>query len=152
MLDLITDRTASNASRLKALIAKGWASMTSAEKAEWLTEMKGGYNASDLNRVGEAVQYLSDTLAGYGYPITVSTKTDWTEDDIPTVTQLTAYLSNVATLKAGFHGAGTLPSTTDFMTVTEANQIEQLLQEIETNINNMAAAFWYSGEIYSGEA
>ena len=36
MLGLITDRTARNVYRRKELLAKGWANMTSEERAEWL--------------------------------------------------------------------------------------------------------------------
>lgn len=37
--------------------------MTAAEQAEWLTGMKGAYNAADLNRVGIALNYLAARLS-----------------------------------------------------------------------------------------
>lgn len=60
--NLITDRTQADVERVKALAAKGFAAMTAAERAEWLTGMKGAYNASDLNRVGTALNYLAGRL------------------------------------------------------------------------------------------
>jgi len=151
---LITYRIPAEAAAINAIKAKanatGWASLTPGELTAWAAG-RGAYNATDFNRVGEAVQYLRDTLAGYGYPITVSTKTDWTADDIPTETQRAVYLANVAALKAGFYGAGALPATTDYMTVTEANQIEQLLQEVEGYLVGMIESFRYCGTFYAGE-
>lgn len=129
MLDLITDRTLSDVQN----------------KTD-----KGYCNASDLNRVGAAVQYLADLLNGYGYPVTVNPKVNWTASDIPAVTQMTAYLADLATLKAAFYGTVVLPSTMSNLTHEQANNIESLLLEIETNINGMTAAFRHSGAIISG--
>ena len=61
--NLVTDRTQADVERVKALAAKGFAAMTSDEQAEWLAGMKGAYNASDLNRVGTALNYLAGRLA-----------------------------------------------------------------------------------------
>lgn len=69
MNTLITDRTAADAARVKALTANGWAGMTEAERAEWLTDLKGAYNASDMNRVSAAVDYLAERLHELGYSV-----------------------------------------------------------------------------------
>lgn len=68
---LIYDRTQANVERAAALTAKGLA-MTDKEQAEYLAGMKGAYNATDLNRVGEALLYLQEELNGYGYAVTVT--------------------------------------------------------------------------------
>lgn len=57
--NLITDRSASDVSRLRYLISKGWANMTEAERNEYLASI-GAYNATDINRVSEAEQYLAE--------------------------------------------------------------------------------------------
>lgn len=64
---LITDRTQSDITRWRALHDKGWAGMTADEKAEWSAGMKGAYNATDLNRVNEALIYLRDLFGGFGF-------------------------------------------------------------------------------------
>ena len=64
MLNLITDRTQADVDRVQYLASVGWENMTDAEKAEWSTPLKGAYNASDLNRVGAAVTYISNRLFG----------------------------------------------------------------------------------------
>ena len=69
---LVTDRTEADASRYSELRDKGWAAMTTAERAEWVAGMKGAYNASDLNRVASAMSYLSQRFASAGYSVPVS--------------------------------------------------------------------------------
>ena len=73
---LITDRTAADVNRVKALAAKGWAGMTAAERTEWLGEMRGAYNASDLNRVGSAVDYVAKRLRSCGIFVSVAHRMD----------------------------------------------------------------------------
>lgn len=64
---LITDRTQSDITRWRTLHDKGWANMTADEKAEWTAGMKGAYNATDLNRVNDALIYLRDLFGGFGF-------------------------------------------------------------------------------------
>lgn len=106
------------------------------------------YGYEDLNRVGNDVQYLADILNLYSYPVTVSTKTDWTiESDYGAV--LSTYLGNITALKNAFYGTVTAPTT--ILTHTQANDIEMLLNEVETNIQHMLLSFKYSGETLCGE-
>ena len=42
---------------------------------------KGTYNASDLNRVGAAMNYVADRLRAAGYDPHISPKTDWKDDE-----------------------------------------------------------------------
>lgn len=46
-----------------------WDNMTPEERTEYLTPLKGTYNAEDLNRVTEAMEYLVEELTGYGYTV-----------------------------------------------------------------------------------
>ena len=64
---LITDRTRDDAQRWAELAAKGWMGMSAVEQAEWSAGMKGAYNATDLNRVTAAMDYINEQLEGYGY-------------------------------------------------------------------------------------
>lgn len=151
-LSLITDRSTSDLTLLYALRNKiKNRTATPAEWAEWLESSKGSYNATDLNRVGQAIQYLADLLNSYGYSATISPKTDWAISDIPRAADVTQYIADLNTLKNAFYGTTELPDSMNNLTVTAANNIEKLLLEIEDYITNMAAAFVYSGEVYSGE-
>jgi hypothetical protein len=107
---------------------------------------------ADLNRVGAAVASLRDLLADYGYTVTVNPKTDWTISDNPEqATAMAAYLADVQELKDKFYGTTALPATMNNLSVTDLNNIEKLLLEIERNIVWMAAGFRKSGKFKSGQ-
>lgn len=154
-LDLITNRTQADVDRVAALAARVSAgTATAAEKTEWATDLKGAYNASDLNRVGAAVAYVAGRLNGYGYAVTVNPKQDWTGNDIPTAGQMSAYLRDVATLRGAIAVMASTPPTPDSasgLTWREANDIEQILTDVDELLTRMAAAWFYSGELYAGE-
>lgn len=153
-LDLITDRTQLDVDRVKELASKGWAGMTASERNEWLTNLKGAYNYSDLNRVGEAIAYIADRLNYYGYDIEVSPKTDWKMEDIPRSAQMTAYLSFVKTIRGAFAAGSDTPSVPSSMkdlTWQGANDIEKILLDVDTLISNMETSWYYSGDLYAGE-
>lgn len=133
LLTLITDRTAEDVANKTA---------------------KGFYNASDLNRVGAAVQYVAERFAAQGYTVTVSPKTDWLASDIPTASELETYRQNIATLRALLAVMPTTPEAPDSMaglTYTEANSIERILLDLDTLLTNAALAWYQSGELYAGE-
>ncbi|MEL4106773.1 hypothetical protein AAFA46_08060 [Oscillospiraceae bacterium WX1] len=154
-LTLITDRTTADVTRVKTLRSKinaeGWTALTPVEQMEWLAGMKGSYNSNDLNRVGEAVQYLAGLLNGYGYPVTVNPKTDWVQGNIPTSTQMAAYLTDVAAIKARFYGTTEIPGAMNNLAYEQANNIELLLLEVDTLIIGMVTAFQYAGTFYAEE-
>lgn len=154
MLNLITDRTQADVDRVRQLAQKGLGNMTADEKTEWLNGLKGAYNASDLNRVGAAVAYVAGRLKGYGYAVSVSPRQDWQAADIPTPESMTAYLADVATLRAALTvAAGTpeVPEDMERLTWQEANDIEQILVDVDELLTRMAAAWFYSGDLYAGE-
>lgn len=112
------------------------------------------YNASDLNRVGAAVQYVAERFAAQGYAVAVSPKTDWLASDIPTASELETYRQNIAALRALLAVMPTTPEAPDSMaglTYTEANDIEQILLDLDTLLTNAALAWYQSGDIYAGE-
>lgn len=156
--NLITDRTAADVSRWRQLRDKGYAAMTEAERAEWdAGTMKGAYNASDLNRVGNALNFVRDRLESVGHIAAnaFEAKTDWTAADVPTAGDLTRYLgyvSAVAEALAKFPTTPQTPTDTGALDYTEANAIEQILIDVDRIITNMLAARFYCGELYAGEA
>ena len=145
---LITDRTQADVERVKELAVKGFAGMTTDEQAEWLTGMKGAYNASDLNRVGTALNYLSvrlDTICGRS--ITWTAKTDWAVTDIATASQAAEYRQQVQDIRDALaYPAGT-PDAPELnrLTYTGANDIERILVLCEELIDNITKAFRYTG-------
>ena len=155
---LVTDRTAADFQRWQTLRDKGFANMTEEEQAEWLAgDMKGSYNKGDLNRVGEALNYLHDRLnaAGYiTYSLTFTAKTNWTVSSIPTADDLTYYLKCVSDIRKAltlFETTPPAPTDTGALDIEEANNIEKILIDVETLINNMLSARFFCGDLYAGE-
>lgn len=133
LLNLITDRTAEDVANKTA---------------------KGFYNASDLNRVGAAVQYVAERFTAQGYTVAVSPKTDWLASDIPTASELETYRQNIASLHgliAVLKSTPETPETMRFLDYIKANDIEQILLDLDTLLTNAALAWYQSGEIYAGE-
>ena len=121
-----------------------------------ITDRTGGYyNVSDLNRVEQAFEYLQTKMNGeYGFNLNLTIKTDWTKSDNITESNIEAYRQNVATIRSAItvtNDTPETPSTMRFLTAKEANDIEKILQAVEVLLDNISAAWFYSGEIYSGE-
>lgn len=154
-LNLITNRTQADVDRVVTLAARVSAgTATAAEQTEWASDLKGAYNASDLNRVGAAVAYVAGRLTGYGYAVSVSPRQDWQVADIPTQESMTAYLADVAALRAALTvAAGTpaVPEDMERLTWQEANDIERILLDVDELLTRMAAAWFYSGDLYAAE-
>ena len=154
LLNLITDRTQADVSYVARLAAKGWAGMTEDERSQWLTGLKGAYNATDLNRVGNAVTYVAGRLEEAGYAPDIDPKIDWTVSDIPTESQMETYLDNVRALRNAFtvpDSVPPVPADMEGLTYQEANDIERIILAIDALITNIINAYFYSNEVYSGE-
>lgn len=117
--------------------------------------VKGAYNASDLNRVTEAVEYLATRIRGYGNNLdALSGQGVWSMEDIPTSDSMRRYLDNVGLIRSSISVLPSTPVVPDDMedlSVDEANDIEKVLVDVDFLLNNMEAAWLYSGDIYSGE-
>lgn len=112
------------------------------------------YNVADLSRVGNAVQYIARRIAKQGYAITVRPKTDWTEADIPTPAQMQRYLADISTIRAALAvmpSTPDAPASMDKLTYTDANNIEQILLDVDALITKLISAYYYSGELIAGE-
>lgn len=115
---------------------------------------KGFYNASDLNRVGAAVEYLAQRLDEYGVVVAVAPKLDWQMSDIPTAAQMVQYLADVETLRSALPVAENTPKAPTSMSGLDwmkANAIEQILVDLDGTLNRIPLGYVYSGEIYAGE-
>lgn len=154
LLNLITDRTQTDVDYVIRLSQKGWSGMTAEEKEEWESDLKGAYNASDLNRVGNAVNYVAGRLEDAGYTVSVNPKIDWLESDVPTESSMEQYLKNVETIRNTLTVPSNTPNVPDDMeglTYEEANDIERILLAVDALITNMINAYFYSNEINCGE-
>lgn len=115
---------------------------------------KGSYNASDLNRVGSAMVYLRDKFNDNGYDVQISPKTDWKEIDVPTESDMTLYLSCLGTIRGVIALPEYTPKTPETManlTYITANNIEKILEIVDSMLSKSLSFIWYSGDLYSGE-
>ena len=147
MNNLIYDRTPADITRLKTLRTKiKNRTATEAEFAEWLTSMKGAYNNTDLNRVGEAINYLSGVLNEYGYTNNASARTDWEIGEKPNPVQMSDYLDNINKLKQAFpYTQIELPTDMSNLVIKDANDIERFFYDQIEIILGMVQTFVYSG-------
>ena len=152
-LNLITDRTASDATYAKSFQGKMWSKLSAEEKAEYLLGLKGAYSYTDFNRVENAVKYISELLISYGYPNTVKVKTDWVAEDVQNFAEIQRYIDNIAELKNKYYSnvEGEMPTTSNWLTIDGANYIEKILINIEEIIGNMTQYFIHCGVSNCGQ-
>lgn len=115
---------------------------------------KGFYNASDLNRVGAAAEYIAGRFAALGYACPVTVKKDWLTSDAPTASQLETYRQNIVTLRgqiAVMQSTPEAPASMAGLNYVKANNIEQILLDLDALITNITKSWRFSGELYAGE-
>lgn len=152
--NLITDRTQADVDRYTELKSKLFHNMTDAEKAEWDTHLKGVYNYTDMNRVESAVEYVANRLNEAGYVVTLVVKKNWTKTDKPTLNDLNRYMKNIAEIRktlATFETTPEAPTTERKLNFQMANAIEQILTDVDDLVTKMVSAYFYLGDLYSGE-
>ena len=156
VIRLITDRTQADLDQLKAILRR-FANGTQTA-ADWTAmnnpSQRGAYNDTDLNRVGEAVALLTESLNGQGYNLFTSPRTDWAEADISTATPMAAYLADVATIfqaRLVQEPYITLPATIAGLTLAGMNNIEWALVCVDAVTPIVKKSYIYSGESMAGE-
>ena len=142
---LITDRTQADVDALLALLAAG---------TNPAANHKGAYNASDLNRVGAAVNYLAGRLEAVGISVRAEARTDWTAADIPRQSDMEAYLGAAAGIRdkvRAYRPDARLPSSMARLDYAGANAIEDLLEETELAVQRIMLSYrGYAGRQRSG--
>lgn len=100
------------------------------------------------------MNYVANRFTASGYHPVISPKIDWTEDDIPKESDMAHYLADLTTLRgilAVMPTTPEVPEDMDGLTYQEANNIEQILLDIDSLITRMMAAWFYCGDLYCGE-
>ena len=151
---LIWDRTNADVERVKTLarqIQQGAA--TQEEVAEWLANLKGSYNASDMNRVAWAEYFIEQLCKHYGYDIRVVAKRDWVYADIVTPSTEGDYIDDITTIRTLPHEPDTpnAPTTLEHLGYQTANDIEKILRDVQIVMTRSKLSWFASGEISCGE-
>ena len=116
-----------------------------------VSDLKGCFNSSDMNRIEDNIKYLSDTLNGLYYFSSVTTKT-WGKDGLPTVTDINRLTSNVRKIITAYHQSSSAPSLpTTLTTFGEVNDLEENLYRLKLLLDNMIQAFPECGAYTCGE-
>lgn len=156
---LITNRTQEDVGRVyelkKKIMDSGLDSLTQAERTEYFSGMRGAYNASDMNRVGEACDFIYNYLKryiGYAPENYEPSKTDWNEQDVPTVAQANHYMRNVRCFHKILGTTQELPERNlDNLDYEGANNIEKALVDAYGLAQSIRANYIYCGIPYCGQ-
>lgn len=140
----VTDRTQNDIDRIYALLEKGWQNFTDDEKTEWSCGMKGALNTSDLERIQNNIQLLSDVLE-----LDLSVES---VPELPTDTFFDNIIENTESIRSAYCIHSTTPGTPSapLNTFEKWNDIERILTDVyEILLNNF---YYYCGsEIYAGD-
>ena len=155
----VYNRTQADVDRVYTLKNKiltgGLAALSAEEKAEYLAGMKGAYNYTDFNRLGEAIAYLVERMKELDiHDRSIIPKVDWVMGDTPTQSQVSNLLSCLTKLRAKLSlpdDAPSVPNSLDNLVYQTANEMELLLWMIDQRITQTSAAFRYSGTMYCGQ-
>ena len=96
----ITDRTILDIDKLQEYDEIGYKNLTTEQKNEWLSGMKGALNSSDLNRIESNQQYIFTFLSNQ-YILTF--KTNWLMTDFVKDSDENRILMNLKTLMQPFN-------------------------------------------------
>lgn len=96
----ITDRTILDIDKLQEYDEIGYKNLTTEQKNEWLSGMKGALNSSDLNRIESNQQFIL-TLLSDQYSLTF--KTNWLMTDFVEDSDENRILMNLKTLMQPFN-------------------------------------------------
>lgn len=115
---------------------------------------KGHYETTDLNRVGEAMQYVAARLRSCGWDVDVSPRTDWKWTDRVTLAEAQRYLRNLRKIREAlvlFASTPPLPGDERPFNAEEANNIEKILLDAEAMVQLTIDGYLFSDDLYSGE-
>lgn len=154
ILNLISNRTASDLLTAESLVRLRWAQLREDQRQAYLAGLRGAYGPADRNRVESAVDTLATLFRGLPAELEsyaeeagaewnssdlpydpdalqLSTKTNWTERDRFLLADRARYISNVRVLRDAFAPDMPLPDSLDGLTWQGANDIEAALMAVE---------------------
>lgn len=150
---LITNRTQDDVSEYFAIADRFKnKTYTSEDLSRWNEgKLKGTYNLSDLNRVIEAVEYLSSLFNSEGYKDYVVPLNKFNEQSEPNFSELETYIKNVEKIRSVFNTYGITPSSAIKLTITGANEIEKILIAADDELRRVKSSYVYSNQVYCGQ-
>ena len=144
--DAVYDRTENDIEYAKKLAQKGYSKMTESERSEWIAGLKGTFNQSDIERIENNVQLLSDVLelnltTNYGKNI-----------KYPDEGYFKLLLLNIERIRAAYciHDDTPETPTAPVNNFNKVNAVEKILNDVYTilisNFHYYAGESYYAGE------
>lgn len=130
---------------------EAWRNQFTAGQTPTVTELKGCLNVTDLNRIEQNTQYISQMIRGYGFQTNVTVKTDWTESRLPNASDVERIINNIKEIRNKYYEPAGMPSLPQTMvSFADINAIEQSLLLFREMLLGMVGAFRRSGTFASG--
>lgn len=126
-IEPVYDRTQEDVDRIKEMNQRGFFNLSPNEQTLWRTDMKGALNRSDLERIENDIQILSDTLE-----LHLTTYVD-NIPELPNVSYFTNLKNNVKAIRdTGFvHNDTPITPNQPLNYFTKINDIEKILYDID---------------------
>lgn len=110
--------------------------------------LKGCLNYSDLNRIENNIEFLSDRLNEYYYINNISERKIWVEAELFDIDNINRILNDILELLTSFNYEIQIPDS--MLHYEEINTIEEILYIINEYLNEMENCFQKSGVFVSG--
>lgn len=143
-MQTVTDRKQSDVERVIELLRKGWSNFSVDETEEWMNGMKGALNLSDLQRIQNNTQLLSDVL-----------ELGLTVEDVPNCPNENFFKSlvdNTDSIRNSYmiHSSTPLTPSLPLNTYQKINDIEKILEDVYLILMNNFS-YYCGNEIYAGD-
>lgn len=149
---MIYNRTFADINNVKQILKKikQFVTLTESEKQ---TLERGTFTINTMNRIETAQEMICEKLVEWNYlnkPI--YNKTNWTESDIFTKSDLERIVNNTIVLRNAFDViAQTIANPTAKYSYEDVNAMEQILEELQKMLDIVQKTFQISGTFYSGQ-
>lgn len=116
-----------------------------------LYELKGCLNVTDINRIENDIQHLSDSLSSlYYFPHAISK--EWNTSGLPDMSDIDRIIGNVRNIISAYIQTSTAPDVPDTMlTFEQINSIEENLFLVKELIDAMVSTYRNCGTFECGE-
>lgn len=109
------------------------------------SDLKGCFNASDMNRIEGDISYLAAELTARGYPVSVTSKT-WEASGLPTASDISRILANINSLISAYYKPTGLPGLpSNLAAYSDVNAAEENLAGIKKYLDGTVAAYQKCG-------
>lgn len=107
------------------------------EETLYLAGMPAAFNASDLNRIGDAILWIQSELYNIrGVTVVVNVRNDYSYTDIPTAQEMSDLIDAINILRAEvFVPLPATPSSMNNLTISNANHIENILRFVNVQLH-----------------